>query len=106
MVGKKRGMPRFSYLQFGTRSRIGPVRCGFTIGDTSREALSPAARHGTGAVIPARNRFAISQALSWVATQRSNPKKRLELQAQIADILELEQLKGGQPADADQPLFS
>jgi hypothetical protein len=57
-----------------------------------------------GAIIPARNRYDVSQALSWVATQRSNPEKRLELQAQIADLLE--QLKGGQPADVDQPRFS
>ena len=59
--------------------------------------LSEVKPPSTGAVTPARNRHDVSQALSWVATQRSNPEKRLELQAQIADLLE--KLKDGQPAD-------
>jgi hypothetical protein len=57
-----------------------------------------------GAVFPAQNRYDVSQALSWVATQRSNPEKRVELQAQIAELVE--QLKGSQPAHTRPPLVS
>jgi Domain of unknown function (DUF932) len=56
-----------------------------------------------GAVIPAQNRYDVSQALSWVATQRTNPEKRVELQAQIAGLVE--QLKSSHAAHAHQLLF-
>jgi hypothetical protein len=41
-----------------------------------------------GAVIPARNIYDVSQALSWVATRRNNPEQRVEWQTQIADLIQ------------------
>ena len=82
--GKKAACRVFNICRNGTDVEIKNLSVG---GQASQKQVRPTVAV-PGSPNPAKNLFDVSQALSWIATQRNDPNERVEWQGQIPPLIE------------------